>query len=302
MRYLITTHGCYRKHETVDLKAAKLLVYAYENECLRYGEEYYSSFCNKSIHKRKGNYKRKFIATPKYYQMEFSRLPGDNFPSYIKCCKTNKILYDFKNGDLLLSDVLDLITAYNDHVDPSPIYLSVLTCNTECSDKENTNFGEHLTVNRPPKLYPSSKKNWNVSRKSVTNARKKNMLIPASRGTLKHRFKPDNLAIESNGTRTLVTEDNRKRLKTRSYFLPQVNVGNVVWYQHKLWKIRAIQHGPVVWYDLVPLLEPSKRNKSKSFSSMLSTFKLKRKHSELNTPAEVEAITVDARETRKMEL
>jgi len=258
MRYIITTHGCYRRKETVDLKKAKLLVYAYENECIRFGDPYLESFCDKSIHKRKGNYKRKFIATQKYYQMEFGSLPEDDFSSYIQCCTTGKKLYDFKNGDLLLSDALNLITAYNDHVKPTPIYISVLTCNTECSDKnDSVEYGEHLTLDHPPKLYPASKKNWNTTRSSVSNARKKNMQTPTSRGTLRHRFKPGNLAIHpTKGTQTLVTEENRKKLKARgNYFLPQVKIGDAVLYQDQLWRIRRIEEGPIVHYTLHPIHE-----------------------------------------------
>jgi hypothetical protein len=291
MRYLITTHGCYRKHETVDLGSAKLLVHAFENECIRYGDAYKASFCNKSIHKRKGDYKRKFIATGKYYQMEFSSLPDDPFESYIQCCTTGKRIYDFKNGDLLLSDVLDMIDAYNKHIKDTPIYISVLTCNTECSDKENTNFGEHLTLNQPPRLYPASKKNWNVTRKSVTNARKQNMLIPASRGTLRHRFKPGDRAIHSTkGTETFVTKENRKRLKTTSYFLPHTKVGDAVLYQNQLWRIRSIEGSQYV-------LEPFK-SKTKSFKTLLSKFKSE----EPKGHSFVEGVTVNAKETKKMEI
>jgi hypothetical protein len=288
MRFLITTHGCYRKRETVDLGSAKLLVHAFENECIRYGDDYKDTFCDKSIHKRKGDYKRKFIATRKYYQMEFSSLPEDNFESYIQCCTKNKKIYDFKNGDLLLSDALDMIVAYNKRINDTPIYISVLTCNTQCEDKEDTNFGEHLTVNQPPRLYPVSKKNWNITRKSATNSRKKNMLIPASRGTLRHRFKVGNRAIHStHGTENVVTEENRKRLKTTSYFLPRTKVGDAVLYQRDLWRVRSIDGEQYI-------LEPFKP-KTKSFKSLLSSFKSKSK-------SESTEITVNARDTKKMEV
>jgi len=313
MRYLITTHGCYRKQETIDLKSTKLLMYAYENECIRYGKEYLESFCCKSIHKKKGNYKRKFIATQKYYQMIFGSLPGDTFHSYIQCCRTGKKIYDFKHGDLLLSDAIDIITAYNNHFNPSPIYISVLTCNTDCGDKdenENKEYGEHLALNLPPRRYPSSKKNWNLARKTVTNTRKENMTRPPrGRGVLRHQFKVGEIAVQPDGTHTVVTEENKKRLKAKgTYLFTPVKIGDAVFYQNRLWRIHSIQEGPPVYYTLVPLLETlspirgcskkSKPSSKKTFKSMLSTFKSK----EPGSSASEDSVTVEARETRKLEI
>ena len=310
MRYLITTHGCFRKHETIDLNDVKLLMYAHENECIRYSKRYYQTFCNKSVQKRKGNYKRKFIATKKYYQMEFGSLPEDEFESYIQCCRTKKIIYNFKNGDMLLSDILDMITAYNNHFNPTPIYVSVLTCNTNCADKSETNendYGENLGLGRPPFLFPSSKKNWNSTRNAGANARKRNMLIPSSRGTLRHRFKPGNRVIEPNGTETLVTEKNRKSLKAMgSYLLPPAKPGNSVYYQNKLWRIQSIQGERYTLIPLLDKLEPFKgfsKSKSKTFSGMLSAYKSRSASAEVEVfMPNVEGITVNARDTRKMEI
>jgi len=312
MRYLITTHGCYRKKEIIDLKSTKLLMYAYENECIRYGKEYLESFCCKSINKKKGNYKRKFIATQKYYQMIFGSLPEDTFDSYIQCCRTGKKIYDFKHGDLLLSEAIDIITAYNDHFNPSSIYISVLTCNTDCGDKENAlEYGEHLEMNLPPRLYPSSKKNWNLTRKTVTNARKENMTRAVSRGVLSHKFKPGEIAVQPDGTHTVVTEENRKKLKAMgcSLFTP-VKIGDAVFYQNRLWRIQSIQEDSMS-YTLVPLLDTlsssrgcskkSKASSKKSFKSMLSTFKSKELPDSSKAASE-DSVTVEAKETRKLEI
>jgi len=320
MRYLITTHGCYRKNETVNLRSAKLLVYAFENECIYYENDYVDSFCDKSIHKRKGDYKRKFIATKKYYQMDFGPLPDDKFESYIQCCTTGKQLYHFKNGDLSLSDVLDMIITYNKHFKDSPIYISVLTCNTNCADKdESKEYGERFSLDRPPKRYPASKKNWNVTRNSVTKKRKRDMDIPTSRRILRHKFKPGEIALHPNGTQQIVTEKNQKELKGY-YFLPEVKIGNAVLYQNKLWRIQSIQDGQYTLATLLDKLPPFKglkktksesksnlksnlKSKSKKFNVMLSRFKSKNKTESAEAEAaQVEIVTVDARETIKMEI
>lgn len=320
MRYLISTHGCYRKKETIDLKSTKLLMYAFENECIWYKKPYLESFCCKAIHKKKGDYKRKFIATKKYYQMIFGSLFDDTFNSYIQCCRTGKKIYDFKHGDLLLSDAIDIITAYNNHFNPSPIYISVLTCNTDCDDKdedESKEYGEYLEVNRPPRLHPSSKKNWNATRKSVTNARRENMSIPAKRGAYRHQFKLGEIAVQPDGTHTVVTEENKKRLKAKgSYLFIPTKIGDAVFCQNKLWRIQSIQEGPVS-YTLVPLLDTlspirgctkkSKSSSRKSFKSMLSKFKSKDEPEPVLSAASAasaseDSITVDARETIKLEI
>lgn len=318
MRYLISTHGCYRKQETIDLKSTKLLMYAFENECIWYKKPYLESFCCKAIHKKKGDYKRKFIATKKYYQMIFGSLLGDTFNSYIQCCRTGKKIYDFKHGDLLLSDAIDIITAYNNHFNPSPIYISVLTCNTDCDDKdedESKEYGEYLEVNRPPRLHPSSKKNWNATRKSVTNKRKENMSIPASRGVFRHQFKPGEIAVQPDGTHTVVTEENRKKLKARgTYLFTPMKIGDAVFCQNKLWRIQSIQEDSL--YTLVPLLDTlspirgcSKKSKAsasrKSFKSMLSKFKSKDKDepdASKGASEPEDSIMVDVREIRKLEI
>jgi hypothetical protein len=275
MRYFITTHGCHRKNETIDLKSAKLLVHAYENECIRYGEPYLRSFCSKSIHKHKGIHKPKFTVTRTYYEMEFGRQDAEEFDSYIKCCTTGEIIYDFINGDMLLSEVIDLITVYNDHFsptpEPSPIYISVLTCNTECSDY-NTNYGEHLTPHRAPARYPASKNNWNRTRSLVAQSRKQNRSRPVSRGTLKHRFKVGDIAVHpTTGVQTIVTKENKKKVKARgSFFVPAVESGNTVLYQNDLWQILFID------------------------GTLYTLYRLR--------PGEPRQVVVDARETRKLEI
>ncbi len=76
MRYFITTHGCFRKKETIDLKGVHLLFHAYENECVKYNNAYLQSFCKDSINKLKGKQAPVFTATKKYYEMEFGRQDG----------------------------------------------------------------------------------------------------------------------------------------------------------------------------------------------------------------------------------
>lgn len=285
MRYFITTHGCFRKKETIDLKGVHLLFHAYENECVKYNNAYLRSFCKDSINKLKGKQKPVFTATNKYYEMEFGKQEGDKFDSYIQCCTTGEIIYDFINGDLLLSDVIDIIKAHHDLYDSeSPIYVSVLTCNTECSDF-NTNYGTTLhrsiSTKNTPNRYPANKNNWNTVRKSARNTRKQNMnTLSISKGTRKHRLKLGNSVIHpTKGTKTVVTIENKKKLKARgSYFLPEVESGNTVLYHNELWRIMYVEGEgePVVRY-------------------ILEHF---RERNENGSPLQ---ITVDAREVIKLE-
>lgn len=258
MRYFITTHGCFRKKETIDLKGIHLLFHAYENECVKYNNAYLRSFCKDSINKLKGKQAPVFTATKKYYEMEFGRQDGDRSDSYIQCCTTGELIYDFINGDLLLSDAIDIISAHSALYDPSPIYVSVLTCNVECSDF-NTNYGTtlHRTISstNTPNRYPPNKNNWNAVRKSARNTRKQNMnSISISKGTRKHRLKLGNSVIHpKKGTKNVVTKENKKKLKARgSYFLPEVEPGNTVLYKNELWRIMYIEGEgePVVRYIL----------------------------------------------------
>jgi len=151
------------------------------------------------------------------------------------------------------------------------------------------------------------------------------MRTPTSRRTLRHKFKPGETVIHPNGTQQIVTEQNQKELKTMGYyFLPQVKIGDAVLYQNKLWRIRSIQDGQYTLVTLLDKLEPFKgfgksnstsksKPKSKSFNSMLSKFKSNSKIEPKATNEEpktanavanepVEIVTVDARETRKMEI
>jgi len=99
-----------------------------------------------------------------------------------------------------------------------------------------------------------------------------------------------------------------------------VKIGNAVLYQNKLWRIQSIQDGQYTLATLLDKLPPFKglkktksesksnlksnlKSKSKKFNVMLSRFKSKNKTESAEAEAaQVEIVTVDARETIKMEI
>lgn len=136
MRYVISAHGCYRKEEKVHLKGMRLEFHSAENEYLEYSKAYLKTFCKKSMNKRNKAYKPVRKVDDYYYQMELGRKTKDTFESYIYCCTTKQMIYDFRYGDLLLSDALDLIRLHADLENKGTwIFVSMLTCNTICDPK-----------------------------------------------------------------------------------------------------------------------------------------------------------------------
>jgi hypothetical protein len=253
MRYFITSHGCYNKDKKVDLKKLTLLFYTRENECLFYGNKYLKSFCNESLNKRK-EYKPLFKKRGEYFQMEFGREEKDKHESYIYCCNTKERIYDFKNGDLLLSQVVDLVTLHNNS--ESPIYLSMLTCNIEC-DNDEEEYGRKLHRKSSFKqfgenLFPESFTKEKSEQGRLLSRKLRNSIPSLKKNTLKssHILKSGNYVL-SNGKKVQVVkkdkkwfsvngeELNRKQVK----YLPDIDEGRTVMYKRDLWTVEET-NGP----------------------------------------------------------
>jgi|688.fasta_scaffold113080_2 hypothetical protein len=248
MRYFISSHGCYVNDKKVSLKDVTLLFYAQENECVFYNNKFLKSFCNESINKRK-EYKPVFKKRGEYFQMEFSREEGANYDCYIYCCTTKERIYNFKSGDLLLSQVIDLVTLHNNSYSDSPIYLSMLTCNSECST-ENENRGRKLHRKRSfrakgnffPESYTKeqSEKNSHLSktlRKRIpslkTNTLKSRHILKSgdyvlSKGKIVQVVKKDKKWFSVNGEELV-----RKEVT----YLPDIEEGQTVMYKRDLWTV-----------------------------------------------------------------
>lgn len=247
MRYVISAHGCYRKHEKVPLHQVRLEFHAAENEYVEYSDAYLKTFCSKSINKRNKAYKPVRKVDHRYYEMELGRKSGDTFSSFIYCCTTREMLYDFNYGDLLLSDAIDMIHLHarlRNHDDY--IYVSMLTCNDECGSTNEVGVVLHrkksfTEMNVRPKTY-----NWKTSRAAALNTRKSNMMtVPNSQRSRRHILKIGNsVKHRSTGVVTVIeSKAQKKSIKQdpEQVYFPNLNLGDQVMYEADLWMIVDIQ-------------------------------------------------------------
>jgi hypothetical protein len=251
MRYLLSSHGCYVKDKKVDLKDVTLLFYAEENECIIYGKRFLKGFCNESINKRK-EYKPRFKKRGEYFQMEYSREVSDKSESYIYCCNTKERIYDFKNGDLLLSQVIDLITLHNNS--ESPIYLSLLTCNSECSD-EGEEYGQTLHRKRSFKrnYFPATMTNKNRAEKRLVSKSVRRTIPSLQTNTMKrrHLLKSGDFVLY-NGKKVQVVKkgkwfsvDGEELNRKLITYIPDIEVGQTVMVDGGLWTVEE-SNGPTL--------------------------------------------------------
>jgi len=252
MRYLISAHGCYRKSEKVPLHQIRLEFHAAENEYVEYSDAYLKTFCSKSINKRNKAYKPVRKVDHHYYEMEFGRESKDTFTSFIYCCTTREVLYDFNYGDLLLSEVIDLIRIHahlRNH--DKWIYLSMLTCNDDCRSKNEVGVVLHrkhsfTEMNIRPETY-----NWKTRRNVSLNIRKKNMLtLPNSQRSRRHILKIGNtVKHKTTGVVTVIESKQQKKsikLDPEQVYFPNLKIDDSVMYQSDLWSIVDVQENQFV--------------------------------------------------------
>jgi len=180
--------------------------------------------------------------------MEFSREEKDKFDCYIYCCNTKERIYDFKNGDLLLSQVIDLVTLHNDTYSDSPAYLSMLTCNVECEDEEGEEYGRKLHRKSSFKLnyFPSKYTNKNRENKARTSKKIRETIpgLKVSKIKSLHVLKSDDFVL-SNGKKLQVVKKDGKWFSTEGEelnrklitYLPDIETGRSVMYKEDLWTV-----------------------------------------------------------------
>lgn len=247
MRYVVTAHGCRRK-EIIPLHNVRLAMYAYEDEYVRYAPTYADEFCEKSMIKKKKAYKPLFIVTDSYYEMSFGKEQGDQFHSFVECCSKKQPIYDFANGDLLLSDVIELIRHHafiNDH--EGNIQLAILTCNMPCSGPDVPNVGTflHRSTSYEPGKEPADY-NWHKTRRKSMLKRRRNMeRLPQSRRIKSHIPKAGNTMYHSETHDPMVVPPglaagNRMTIKKTHYFIPNLQPGDFVYYYGETYVIDQI--------------------------------------------------------------
>jgi len=244
MRYYISAHGCYRKYEKVPLEDLVLDFYSAENEFLDYSDAYVQSFCSKSIHHKKA-YKHVRRVKHHYYEMELGSEESDTFDSYVECCTTRERLYDFKHGDRLLSDILDLIRLHASQQEkPTKIYVSMLTCNDECNIRRKKEVG--VVLRRSSSF---SQTNYNARTKNLANVRKLSLLMrhhnmqsnPNSSRRMKHHLKRGNRVLDKKtGEKIRIQNKTQKSTFKRNpnyMFVPNVGLGDHVMYDKTMWQV-----------------------------------------------------------------
>ena len=246
MRYFISSHGCYTNRRKVNLKKVTLLFYARENECIVYNNKFLKAFCRESTDKRK-EHKPLFKKRREYFQMEFCREETDKFDSYIYCCNTKERIYDFKNGDLLLSQVVDLVTLHNDTYSDSPIYLSMLTCNVECEGEEEEEYGRklHRKSSFKHNFYPSKYTNKNRENKTALSKKIRSTIpgLAVSKMQSRHTLKSGNSFLYNGKRIKAIKKDgkwysNGVELNRKSMtYLPHIEPGASVMYKADLWTV-----------------------------------------------------------------
>jgi len=132
--YMVKAHGCYRPDEKVLLgDNLYLSLHAFQDEGLEYNPLYAREFCQGRLTTHPG-YKPIDTVQEEYFQMLFCRNENDKHPCYIHCCTTNERVYDFVDGDLLLSEVIYLVNFHAQSHDAYWIDLNLLTCNAPCTN------------------------------------------------------------------------------------------------------------------------------------------------------------------------
>jgi len=155
MKYYIVAHGCHRYNQIFDIDIT-LHFYAAEGECIVVTQKIMNTICS-DINELGPSFNNSIkplftrIPTSQYHQIEFGREDNDPLRSIIYCCGKDRHgvygeIYDFINGDLLLSQVIDLLKLHASiHENSTPIELYILSCNTECDSPPGPNYGVKIT-------------------------------------------------------------------------------------------------------------------------------------------------------------
>jgi hypothetical protein len=231
--YMVRSHGCYRPNEKVLLgDNVYMSLHAFQDEGLEYNPSYAREFCAGRITTHAG-YKPIETIDTEYFQMLFCRTEKDRHPCYVHCCTTNERVYDFIDGDLLLSELLYLVNFHARSYGAYYIDLNLLTCNSPCSNDPITR--SRILTNRKEYTGPRI----TARHKRFTNTRKCSQLkrpatlasVPFSNG-LKPYYPMvgDRLWDKQMGQYVLVTAENKRRLPKSCVFVGSLDVGSFVKY------------------------------------------------------------------------
>jgi len=229
--YMVRAHGCYRPDEKVLLgDNLYLSLHAFQDEGLEYKTDYAREFCAGRITTHPG-YKPIETIDTEYFQMLFCRTEKDMHPCYVHCCTTNERVYDFVDGDILLSELIYLVNFHASSYGVHYIDLNLLTCNSPCSndpilrsrvlDPYNSYKGQRITKGH--KQHPNTRKCVQLKRPE-TLAR-----MPFTNGLKKYYpMDKDRLWDKQTGQYFLVTKANKGRLPRSCVFVGSLDVGSFV--------------------------------------------------------------------------
>jgi len=231
--YMVKAHGCYRPREKVLLgDNLYLSLHSFQNEGVRYNAAYARMFCAGRLTPHQ-SYKPIETVDTEYYQMMFCREASDKYPCYIHCCNTNERVFDFIDGDLLLSEVIYLVNFHAQSHGAHWIDLNLLTCNAPCSNDplirsrvliEQDQY-QGPRVSKGPKTHPNTRK-CTMLKRPETLAH-----LPFSNGEKQYyAMVGDRLIEKRTGNIIVVTKANLAEAKVREdwVFLGSIDVGSFV--------------------------------------------------------------------------
>lgn len=229
--YMVRAHGCYRPDEKVVLEDnVYLSLFSFQDEGLEYKTDYAREFCagRRTTH---AGYKPIETIASEYFQMLFCRSERDKHPCYVHCCTTNERVYDFVDGDILLSELLYLVNFHASTYGASYIDLNLLTCNSPCRnytimrsrvlDPYHSYKGPRITKGH--KKYPNTRKCVQLKRPETLAE------VPFSNGLKKYYpMVNDRLWDKRTGEYVLVTKENKGRLPNSCVFVGSIGEGSFV--------------------------------------------------------------------------
>jgi hypothetical protein len=229
--YMVRSHGCYRPDEKVVLgENLYLSLHAFQDEGLEYNPIYAKEFCAGRVTPHPG-YKPIDTVEHEYFQMLFCRTEKDTHPCYVHCCTTNERVYDFIDGDLLLSDLLRLVNVHARSYGGYYIDLNLLTCNRPCTNDPLIRSRILVEHNKytGPRITKGHKKHRDTRKCTLMKRPNAVARLPLSTG--RKTYYPmvgDRLWDKHMGQSITVTRENKGHLPRSSVFIGSIDVGSFV--------------------------------------------------------------------------
>lgn len=278
MKYYINAHACHYFNELINIDIT-LYFYASEGECIVVTQGFLDNICSATNEYGplfNNSTKSLFTKPPtsQYHQIEFGREADDPVESIIYCCGRDSSrdrgdvygeIYDFINGDLSLSQVIDLLKLHDSiHGDSTPIELYIFSCNKECDSPPGPNYGVKLTkkVKNDPTYF--SEPGAKVKVENVANSRKRSRTLrntlfmerykPTPIRQMKQILKEGNYVIKKDNLKKYkITMKNKKLyinndpLKQKEvYFVAPIHIGDHVMHKRKIIGTFPVQYNTVI--------------------------------------------------------